>query len=118
MTSEISDVTIPFNKDNAFVLDVSLWENVTVQFVSPSGTINITGTNDGLGSTDPLTKFGTASTAANFTAIQATNLATGAATTSVAAAGLYRIVVGCKYIKFGGASAAATKVLVYSNKPY
>lgn len=118
MTSEVTDVTIPFNSSNTFVMDVSLWENVTVQFVSPSGTINITGTNDGLGATDPKTSFGNATTAANFTAIQAINLATGAAVSSVSAAGLYRIVVGCKYIKFGGASAAATKVLVYSNKPY
>ena len=95
---------------NAFVLDVSGWDYVVAQFVSPSGTISITGTNDSgdvEGETD-----GDASTAANFTAISATKLLDNTVVTAVAAAGLYKISSSCRFVKFGGASAAATKIIV------
>jgi len=111
MTTATTDVTIEFKKNNQFVLDVALWEYVTVQFVNPSGTINITGTNDeGTGNSSSATT--------NFTAIQAINLASAAVVTSIAAAGMFKIQRGCKYIKFGGAAATADKVLVFSSKPY
>jgi len=116
MTSEFTDLTGVFNTQNGVTLDVSLWQEVTMQFVNPSGTINITGTNDGGAVTG--TSFGGASTATNFTSIQATKLADGTAVTTIAAAGLFKVTRGCKYIKFGGASAAADKVIVFYSKPY
>ena len=116
MTSEFTDLTGTFNTNNGVTLDVSLWQEVTFQFVNPSGTIAITGTNDGGAVTG--SSFGSAATAANLTAIQATKLADGTAVTSVAAAGLFKVTRGCKYIKFGGASAAADKVIVFYSKPY
>ena len=116
MLSRILDVTADFNTNNGVKLNLSEWETATFQFVTPTGTISITGSNDGneiTGSTNP-----NAYASINFTAIQATNLATGLAVTSVAASGLYKITVSCQYIQFGGASAAAAKVLVFLNKPY
>lgn len=116
MLSRILDVTDSFNTNNGVKLNLSEWETATFQFVTPTGTISITGSNDGneiTGSTTP-----SALASINYTAIQATNLATGSAVTSVAAAGLYKITVASQYIQFGGASAAAVKVLVFLNKPY
>lgn len=116
MISNVIDVTTDFNANNGVKMDLSGWETATFQFVSPSGTISISGSNDGnaiTGSTEA-----NALASINYTAIQAINLASGSATSSVAAAGLYKVTVACKYIQFGGASAAATKVLVFVNKPY
>jgi hypothetical protein len=116
MISRILDVTADFNANNGVKLCLSEWETATFQFVTPTGTVSITGSNDGneiTGSTNP-----NALASINYTAIQATNLATGTAVTSVSASGLYKITVPCQYIQFGGASAAATKVLVFLNRPY
>lgn len=95
---------------NAFVLDVSGYDYVVAQFVVPTGTINITGTNDSgdvQGETD-----GDASTATNFVAISATKLLDNTIVTAVAAAGMYKITPSCRFVKFGGGSAAATKIIV------
>lgn len=116
MISRIIDVTADFNANNGIKLNLSEWETATFQFVNPSGTISITASNDGneiTGSTNP-----SALASINYTTIQATNLAAGTAVTSVSTAGLYKITVATQYIQFGGASAAATKVLVFVNKPY
>lgn len=116
MISRLIDVTADFNANNGVKLCLSGWETATFQFVTPTGTINITGTNDGNEITGSTNSNAVASQ--NYTAIQATNLATGSAVTSVSASGLYKITIPCQYIQFGGASAAATKVLVFVNKPY
>lgn len=116
MLSKVLDVTTEFNANNGVKLDLSLWESATFCFVTPTGTINITGSNDASaveGVTD-----GNALSSANYTTIQAINLATGTAVTSVSAAGNYKVTIGPKFIQFGGASAAATKVLVFCTKPY
>lgn len=115
MFSQVLDITTEFNANNGHKLDVSKWETATFQFVAPTGTINITGSNDA-GAVEGVSD-GNAHASENYTAIQATNLATGAATTSVAAAGLYKVSVWCKFIQVSGAGATATKVLVFVNKP-
>lgn len=102
-----------FNASNEIILDVSGWEFVVAQFVSPSGTINITATNNDGGSS---TVTGGPATAADFTAVQATKLADGTAVTAVAAAGLYRLGVVGRFIKFGGTAAAATGVYISLTK--
>lgn len=109
----VVDVTTAFNANNAFVQDMSGYDNAVVQFVNPSGTINITATNDDGGTTSVI---GSPTHAANFQTVQATKLADGTAVTSVAADGLYRVGIVGQFVKFGGASAAATKVLVYLYK--
>jgi len=110
MLATYVDVTAKFNANNTFVQDVSNYDYAVVQFVAPSGTISFTATNDSgdvQGTTD-----GNATLATNFTTVQATKLLDGSAVTAASTAGLYRFGVVGRYIKFGGASAAATKVII------
>ena len=110
MISTYIDVTSEFNANNAKVLDISGWDYIILQFVAPTGTISVTASNDSgdvQGALD-----GNPATATNFTAVQVTKLADGTAVTSIAAAGLYKVGVTGRFLKFGGASAAATKVIV------
>jgi len=100
----------PVFVSNAITIDVSGYDYVVAQFVTPSGTISITSTNDSgdvIGVTD-----GNANLAANFTTVYASKLSTNTAVTAVDAAGLYKINVAGRYLKFSGASAAATKVII------
>jgi hypothetical protein len=113
MVSHYYDITDKFNGDNGFKIDVGLWENVSVQFVNPSGTISILGSNDPNAITG--VSDGNALASTNYVAIQATNLETGTAVTSVSTAGIYKVQVATKFIQFGGAGAAADKVLVFMN---
>lgn len=114
MTSTYIDITSDFNANNGKVISVSGWDYIVAHFINPSGTINITATNDAgdiQGSLD-----GNAATATNFATVQATKLADGTSVTSVASAGLYKFGVTARFLKFGGASAAATKVVVLLSK--
>jgi|ERR1044072_2091103 hypothetical protein len=107
------DITDKARDDGSWVLDVSLWKNVTFQFVNPTGTFNFEGSNDSnaiRGVSD-----GSAASAINFTAIQAINLATGSATTSANAAGLFKIEVFCKFIRISGGT--TDKIIVFRNAP-
>lgn len=108
------DVTESFNADNAFVQDMSGWDYAVVQLVAPSGTVNFTATNDG-GAVQSVTD-GNSSLAINFTAVQGVNLATGAAGTSLAAAGLMKFNVVGRYLQLAGVGITATKVLIYLHK--
>lgn len=116
MKSYSKDITSEFKKGGGiYRMDVSLWKNITIQFVNPSGATDFKGSNDGneingVGA-------GNAYSAINFTAIQAVNLATGATVTTGATAGLYKIEVFCKYIQIGGTGADADKVIIFENSP-
>jgi hypothetical protein len=109
MLASYKDVTAEFNANNAAIVDASNWDYVVVQFISPSGTIAFTATNDS-GDVEGVTD-GNASLAVNFVTVVATKLSDGTLT-ATGAAGLFRFAVVGRYIKFGGASAAATKVIV------
>ncbi len=108
------DITAKFNADNGYVVDMSGWDTLVWQFVSPSGTISTLATNDGGEITGSLE--GNSLSATNFQTIQATKLADGTSVTSVAATGLYKVGVIGRYVKFGGAAAAATKVIIELSK--
>ncbi len=82
--------------------------------VGPTGTILLEGSNDGgavTGSTDD-----TPQSAINWTTIIATKMLDGTTTSSLATAGLYKLTQPCKYLRFGGAAAAATKAIVFTSK--
>lgn len=117
MLSQLLDLTADLNANTFVKIDVSQWQNVTVQVVgSITGTINLTGTNDA-GSVQSVTD-GNALSSLNYTAVQATNLATGATVTAAAAAGNFKIVVGTKFIQIGGTNAAVSgKLLVFCTTP-
>lgn len=115
MISETLDLTTTFNANNTAQIDVSGWENIIIHMVGTvSGTILFQGSNDGGAITGAVDESPQA--AINFSTISATKMSDGTLTTSLAAAGLYKLTQPCKYIKFGGASAAATKVLVLLTK--
>lgn len=109
MITQLLYLTTEFNAANGIKLDVSGWDYATIQAVSPSGTINITATNDGGANSD-------ASTSQNYTGVLATKLVDNSSVSSIAAAGLYRVVISAKYLSIGGASAAATSLLVNLQK--
>jgi len=113
MLSQNLDVTAEFNANNGVKVDVSGWQNCTIQVTgTPSGTINVTGTCDS-GAVQGVSD-GNAVSSEGYTAIQVTNLATGAAVTAISAAGNYKAVVGTKFIQVGGSSAATTgKVILF-----
>lgn len=117
MLSQSLDVTSEFNLNNGVKLDVGQWQNIIIHVSGVlSGTLSITGTNDG-GAITGATGDNPQS-ALNFTAIQATNMATAAQVTAVAAAGNFKVNNVTKYIQLGGASAATTgKVIFFLSTP-
>ena len=117
MISQSIDYTTEFNANNGIKIDVANWQNVVVHVSGTiSGTVNVTGTNDGGAITGSTGNSPTSSL--NYTAIQVTNMATGAAATAIAAAGNYKVINLTQYIQVGGASAATTgKVIVFLTTP-
>lgn len=115
MISTTLDLTTSFNATNTAQIDVAGWENVIIHMVGTvSGTITFQGSNDGGAITGSVDESPQA--AINFSTISATKMSDGTLTTSLASAGLYKLTQPCRYLKFGGASAAATKVLVFLSK--
>jgi hypothetical protein len=115
MISKLDTLTFTNNK---VVLDISEWQTLSVQVIGGSGTISLLATNDDgaiTGSTS-----GNAGDAANFNAVQATNLTSGATATAVTGTNLFRIdPISFKYLQIGdGSTAVATKILVFKTKPY
>lgn len=105
------DLTNQFNTVYNITEDMSGWDKTTVQVVTPmSGVIFIYGSNDGNGLQG--VRQGNASLAINFTPIQATNLATGAAVTSISAAGNYEVDINAQFLRLQG-NPAATPTNVY-----
>jgi hypothetical protein len=114
--SLVQDVTIEFNRDNGYVADMSNWDFTIWQFITPAGTINITATNDSGAITGSID--GNSLTATNFLTVSATALNGLTSTTSVTAAvsALFRVGNVGEFVKFGGASASATKVIIQYHK--
>lgn len=105
------DMTNDFNSVYQITNDMSGWDKTTVQIVGPmSGVIYVYGTNDG--NSLQGVRDGDAQLATNFTPIQATNLATGTAVTSISAAGNYKVDVNAQFLRLQG-NPAATPTNVY-----
>lgn len=100
---------------NYVVVDVGGFEHLTIQVIGLTGTCNISGTDDGGGVTGSADD--TPRNAANFTAVQAVNLTTGAAATAVTGTTLFRISpVSFRYLRLGdGATFEAAKVLIHGS---
>lgn len=97
--SRMIDATPTFQAGAAqdFNLDVSGWDVVTMQVVSPSATINFTTTNDNgyvVGQLLPVPVV-----PANWTAVQGINVGTGTAVTSLAATGMVKFTNFGKFIR-------------------
>jgi len=84
------DLTTVFNSVYQINRDVSGWDVMTVQIVAPmEGALYLYGTLDS-GYNKDVTQ-GNAQLAINYTPIQATNLATGAAVNSISGEGMFAI---------------------------
>jgi hypothetical protein len=117
MISQQYNWTYNINNQRQVTIDVGEWDRVTAQFVAPvTGTIFIYGTNDGGAIRGQ--GNGNAALATNFTAIQAVNLATGSAVSSITAAGLYKTDTNYKYLKFGGGGISVYKMITDHMKVY
>lgn len=98
----------------SITLDLSGWDKTTFQVLNPAATIYVYGTNDSgavQGTTD-----GNADLATNFSAILATNLATGNSATTISSTGLYKVDVNAQFVKLAGGGANVTKLLAFNSK--
>lgn len=101
MLSRTNDWTYNINQRGSLTMDVGGYEKVTAEFIAPIvGVFSVYGSNDG-GAIRGVTAGGP-QLATNFTPIQATNLATGTATSTISAAGEYGVTVNAKYLRFSG----------------
>jgi len=86
-------------------LDMSGWDKTTIQVQAPlAGRLYVYGTNDG-GRTDY--SMANAQLAQNFQPIQAVDLATGSAVSSIIAAGTYKVDINNQYLRLQGSPAGA-----------
>lgn len=98
--------TNQFNATYQITLDMSGWDKTTVQVVGPVlGRIDFLATDDGGGELH--SSLDQASLAINFHTIQATNLSTGTAVSSVYGPGLFQVPINAQYLRLQGTPAAA-----------
>lgn len=101
----LQDLTQQFNTTYNITLDLSGWDKSTFQVVAPlGGAVVVYATNDA-GAT--AYSQGNAELAINFQSVQVTNLATGAATNTISAAGLYKYDVNAQFVRLQGTPASA-----------
>lgn len=105
------DVTTDFNTNGLVNLDVSGWDNIVVQFVTPAAAVTFKSTNDG-GAVQGVSD-GNAKSALNFTVIQGTDIATGTAATTTSTSSTYKFALGGKYFQLSGTTAAKILVMFY-----
>lgn len=115
MISNLTEYTFTSNK---LIVDVGGWQTCSVQVIGGGGTISLLATNDNGAITGGTS--GSSGDAANFNAVQAINLTTGAAATAVTGTNIFRIdPISFKYLQIGdGSTATATKIMVFYTKPY
>lgn len=117
MVSQVHDWTYNINNQKRVAMDVGEWDRVTIQFAAPVvATTYVYGSLDGGAVTGETN--GNAQLATNFTALQVTNLATGAAVNSITAAGNYELEVRTKYLQLAGGGISVYKLLTFYTKPY
>ncbi len=107
------DLTRQFNSVYEIYRDVSNWDKLTIQVVAPIlGTaLFVYGTLDS-GYNKDVTQ-GNAAQARNYTPIQVVNLATGTATNTITAAGMYRVTANDQQFVRVHGSPAGTPTNVY-----
>lgn len=107
---QILDVTADFNDGSSATLDVGGWDYSVVQLVNPSGTVNFTTSNDSGAITG--ISDGNAASALNFIAASGIVIASAAAASTLAAAGLIRFTGIGMFLRISGTAVTADKVIV------
>lgn len=114
MLSRTNDWTYNINQSGSLTIDVGGYEKVTAEFIAPLvGVFSVYGSNDG-GAVRGVTAGGP-QLAVNFTAIQAINLATGSAVSTISAAGEYGVTINAKYLRFRGGT-SVYKLIINNQK--
>ncbi len=114
MITITQDFTDKFNANSAVNLDISGWDYVVVQFVTPTGTVTFNSTNDGgavTGSADPNPESAT-----NWVAVQGKNLNTGSGATTVAASSIFQFSYIGRFLQLTGTAITVTKLIISFNK--
>lgn len=114
MVNKWVDFTSSFNTAGLLNVDVGEFDWTVVQIVTPTGTVSFNASCDG-GYVNGVTD-GNATSAINFTAVQAVNLATGASVTTAAASGLFRFQIIGKYLQLSSSGQTVTKLIIYFTK--
>jgi len=116
MISQTIDWTTEFNAASKLNLDISNWDYIVVQVITPTGAITFNGTNDG-GAVQG-TSDGSAEDATNWLAMQLLNIGAGTSATSVSASGNFKLNVGTRFFQMDGATGTrtVTKLIVYYTK--
>lgn len=94
----------------SITLDMSGWEKTTINVVAPiAAPITVYGSNNG-GAAQGITD-GNAELAIGFTAIQATNIATATAGTTISTAGNYTVPINARFLRLQGGGANVYKIV-------
>lgn len=110
--SKTQEFTTEFNATGKLNLDVSGWDSIVVQFVTPAAAVTFNGTNDG-GAQTGITD-GNAKSATGWTVIQGVDIATGTAATTTSTSSTYKFTAFPRFIQLSGTTAA--KIIVEFNK--
>tara|TARA_R110000868_G_scaffold169953_4_gene405055 strand:+ start:414 stop:785 length:372 start_codon:yes stop_codon:yes gene_type:complete len=115
-----NDLTLEYKQNVYHIeLDVSGWDTVTFQAVAPvASAIFIYGSLDNgmsTGQSIPAGNYG-AQLAINWTGVQAVNLATGSAVSSISAAGNYSVPVNTQFLKLQGGGADVYRLIQFNSK--
>ncbi len=121
MISRIIDVTEAFDVNGEATLDVSAWQNVSVQLVNIEGTIAFEGSNNSNAITG--VSDGSATSADDFTPIAVASIATPTTyVTEITEGGIYILnpvdSMKCKFVRISGDDVGADKVIFFLSKPY
>lgn len=114
------DLTFQYKQNVYHIeLEVTGWDKISFQVLAPiAAPISVYGTlNDGMsqGSLYPSGNYG-ADRALDWTAIQATNIATGTAATTISTAGIYTVPVNSPYIRLAGGGANVYGLFQFNSK--
>lgn len=113
----LADYAAEFNSLYKITIDTSGWDKTIIQCVTLAGSVLIYGTLDSgsNGSTQ-----GNASLAINFTPIQAVDLSSGSAVSTLATTKLYRVTDDQQFLRLQGVPAQAGtsvyKLLIFNQK--
>jgi len=110
-TSKVIDATDSFNATGSFYQDVSGWDSVVAQIVTPSETISFKTTNDDNEITGDLLPAPEVPT--NWLAVEGVNLADKSDVSSVNASANVAFGIVGKYLQFAGATVSAAPSFAY-----